>query len=126
LASTPTLLFLLSPKLWPDARLFLRSALVYFDLVDEIDNDQLVYAMQSVISFFPAESIPYAVSVVQRLATNFQRLVTMPPDPDDDQPILTAIQLFTAVSVRMASSLFSSTLSFPVRLEWKWLGLPWE
>jgi hypothetical protein len=73
---------------------------VYFDLIDEIDSERLVSAMQTVLALYPSESMPFAMSVVQRFAETFNRLVNTEADPDDDTTLLTAIQIFGAVSVR--------------------------
>jgi importin-7 len=83
---------------------FLRPGLetvlrTYLKIMDEIDFDELIKALQSLVDVYEDEIAPYAVSLCQTLGNAFLRLISVKGtgDDEDQETCLTAEGLMTAI-----------------------------
>jgi hypothetical protein len=56
----------------------------YLKIMDDIDFDQLVHALQSIVSVFEQDIAPYAVGLCQKLGETYIRLINS-QGPDDEE-----------------------------------------
>lgn len=83
---------------------FLRPGLetvlrTYLKIMDEIDFDELVKALKSLVDVYEEEIAPYAVSLCQTLGAAFMRLLAVKGtgDDEDQETCLTAEGLMNAI-----------------------------
>lgn len=71
----------------------------YLKIMDEIDFDSLIKALQSLVDVYDEEIAPYAVSLCQTLGNAFLRLIASKGtgDNEDQETCLTAEGLMTAI-----------------------------
>jgi hypothetical protein len=71
----------------------------YLKIMDDIDFDQLVHALQSIVSVFEQDIAPYAVGLCQKLGDTYIRLINSqgPEDEEDQETQLTATGLIVAI-----------------------------
>lgn len=83
---------------------FLRPGLeqllkTYLKIMDDIDFDELVEALQALVETYEEEIAPYAVSLCSKLGEAYLRLITAKGtgDNEDQETCLTADGLMTAI-----------------------------
>lgn len=83
---------------------FLRPGLeqllkTYLKIMDDIDFDELVQALQELVEVYNEEIAPYAVGLCQKLSEAYLRLVSQKGegDQEDQETSLTADGLMTAI-----------------------------
>ena len=88
----------------PVAVEFIRPGLevllkTYLKIMDEIDFDELVQALQELVNIFHDEIAPYAIALCQKLGDAYLRLLSAKGtgDDEDQETCLTAVGLMTAI-----------------------------
>lgn len=83
---------------------FLRPGLetllkTYLKIMDDIDFDELIKALQRIVDVYEDEIAPYAVSLCQKLGDAYLRLLSVKGsgDDEDQETTLTADGLMTAI-----------------------------
>eukprot|EP01114_Cavostelium_apophysatum_P020202 TRINITY_DN6708_c0_g1_i2.p1 TRINITY_DN6708_c0_g1~~TRINITY_DN6708_c0_g1_i2.p1 ORF type:complete len:1041 (+),score=319.24 TRINITY_DN6708_c0_g1_i2:133-3255(+) len=66
---------------------------LYFKLMKEIDNDELVNSLQVIVDRFPDDIAPFAVSTIQRMVEAFLRMV----DSDEEDSMVAALECLNAI-----------------------------
>lgn len=69
----------------------------YILLMDEIDCEDLVYALEKLVSSFEDDIEPYALGLTQKLSESFRRLAEVDVEQDDGEAILTSVGCITAI-----------------------------
>jgi len=65
--------------------------------MDEVDSEELVAALEGLMGVFADSIGPYALEIVKKLVSQYQRLVTTDGDSDDDgEGLLAAAGCVTA------------------------------
>ena len=69
---------------------FLKPALssileTYLKIMEEIDSDELIGALETIMEIFSEDIGPFALQLAQQLATKYQDLVTNENDDEDEQ-----------------------------------------
>jgi importin-7 len=89
----------------PIAIEFLRPGLgtlltCFLKIMDDIDFDQLVTALQQIVDIYQEEIAPYAISLCQKLGDAYIRLINSKAigDEEDSETSLTATGLMTAIT----------------------------
>ncbi|XP_057427481.1 importin beta-like SAD2 homolog isoform X2 [Lotus japonicus] len=77
----------------------------FFKLMDEIENEDLVYTLETIVDKFGEEMAPYALGLCQSLAAAFWRCMnTAEADDEDDDPgALAAVGCLRAISTILES-----------------------
>jgi hypothetical protein len=83
---------------------FLRPGLemllkTYLKIMDDIDFDELVEALKTLVEVYHDEIAPYAVSLCSKLGETYLRLIAQKGsgDEEDNETLLTADGLMTAI-----------------------------
>jgi len=76
----------------------------FFKLMNEIDNDELVNALELLISQYEEEMIPFAAQITARLAAAFVRMV----DADEEDSSVAAFEVLTTIQ-----TILDSVTEFP-------------
>lgn len=81
---------------------FLKPALsdilqVYLKLMTEIESEELVYALEEIVTHFKEDISPYAVELTSQLVTSYQRLIQVNVEDDDGESALAAVGCVTAI-----------------------------
>jgi len=71
----------------------------FFKLMNEIDNDELVNALELLISQYEEEMIPYAAQITARLAAAFIRMI----DADEEDSSIAAFEVLTTIQTILDS-----------------------
>jgi hypothetical protein len=74
---------------------------MYFALMGELENDDLVKSLEMIIQCFAQDIAPYAISLIQRLVENFVRLASA--EEDDDAAAMAATECLGAIETILDS-----------------------
>ena len=87
---------------------YLRDVLfVFFELMKEVENDELVSSLETLITTFEEDIPPYAVEICQNLSNNFIRIVSE-SDEDDDLAAMAAVEC-----LRSIQTVLGAVIDFP-------------
>jgi hypothetical protein len=81
---------LLKPKLGPMLQTYLK-------IMDEVDNEELVGALEEIVDIFSEDIAPFAEGLCLELMKAYQRMVTTDVDEDDGETALAAMGCVTAI-----------------------------
>eukprot|EP00850_Spirogloea_muscicola_P016520 SM000134S26963 [mRNA] locus=s134:343998:351525:+ [translate_table: standard] len=75
-----------------------------FKLMNEVENDDLVFTLETIVDKFGEEMAPYALGLVQNLAAAFWKCVkSSDADEDDDDGLLAAVGCLRAIGTILES-----------------------
>eukprot|EP01096_Ripella_sp_DP13-Kostka_P013408 TRINITY_DN5818_c1_g2_i1.p1 TRINITY_DN5818_c1_g2~~TRINITY_DN5818_c1_g2_i1.p1 ORF type:complete len:1065 (+),score=579.29 TRINITY_DN5818_c1_g2_i1:36-3197(+) len=76
---------------------YLRDVLfVFFELMKEVENDELVSSLDTLIATFEEDIPPYAIEICQNLTNSFLRIVAE-ADEEDDLAAMTAVECLKSI-----------------------------
>ena len=76
----------------------LKSLLeIYLKLVNEIDSEDVVEALESIISAFPKEIVPFALELTQHLANAFIRMIEKDINEDEGESAMAAVSTLNTI-----------------------------
>lgn len=81
---------LMKPKLGPMLQTYLK-------IMDEVDNEELVAALEEMVDIFSEDIGPFAEGLCLELMKAYQRMVTADVDEDDGETALAAMGCVTAI-----------------------------
>lgn len=70
---------------------------IYLKLMNEIDSEDVVEALESVISMFPKEIIPFALELTQHLASAFSRMIEKDMNDDEGESAMAAVSTLNTI-----------------------------
>lgn len=70
---------------------------IYLKMMSEIDSEELVAALEEIVSHFKDDIAPFAIELSQQLVNSYQRLSQVSADDDDGESALAAVGCVTAV-----------------------------
>ena len=81
---------------------FLKPALgqileVYLKIMQDIDSEELVKSLESIMTIYKDDIAPYAVQISEQLVTQYRRLIEVNMDDDDGESALAAVGCVTAI-----------------------------
>ncbi|OMJ94237.1 hypothetical protein SteCoe_2570 [Stentor coeruleus] len=71
---------------------------IYLKLINEIESEELVESLESIVSTFPDEVRPYALELSQYLVESFENTVIRPRHDRNDDNNLAAVSILNAIS----------------------------
>ena len=66
-------------------------------MMNEIDSEELVSALEELVSFFSDDIGPHALQLTEHLVSSYKRLVAVNADDDDGESALAAVGCVTAI-----------------------------
>ncbi|KAK1323984.1 hypothetical protein QJS10_CPA02g00514 [Acorus calamus] len=86
-------------------RSFVEACKEFFKLMDEVENEDLVFTLETVVDKFGEEMAPYALGLCQNLASAFWKCMDMSEadDEGDDSGALAAVGCLRAISTILES-----------------------
>ena len=70
---------------------------IYLKLINEIDSEDVVEALESVISIFPKEILPFSLELTQHLVTAFGRLIEKDVNEDEGESAMAAVSTLNTI-----------------------------
>lgn len=71
---------------------------IYLKLMGEIDSEDLVEALESIVSAFPKETLPFSLELTQHLASAFSRMVAKDMNEDEGESAMAAVSTLNTIS----------------------------
>lgn len=71
---------------------------IYKNLMNEIDSEELVDALEDIVGKFSFEMMPYALDLTEHLVLNFMRLSCKDSKEDDGESTMAAISILNTIS----------------------------
>lgn len=71
---------------------------IYLKLMNEIDSEDLVEALESIVSAFPKEILPYSLELTQHLALAFNRMIAKDMNEDEGESAMAAVSTLNTIS----------------------------
>jgi hypothetical protein len=69
----------------------------YLGLMNEIDSEELVSALEIIINRYKDDISPFAFQLTEQLVGSYQRLVSVNVDEDNGESALAAVGCITAI-----------------------------
>jgi importin-7 len=92
------------PKLlsWSVSKIRLSGELknlleIYLKLINEIDSEDVVESLESIVSAFPKEIIPFSLELAQHLASAFTRMIGKDLNEDDGESAMAAVSTLNTI-----------------------------
>ena len=70
---------------------------IFLKLMNEIDSEDLVEALESIISAFPHEVVPFSLELTQHLATAFSRMIEKDLNEDEGESAMAAVSILNTI-----------------------------
>ncbi|OMJ81455.1 hypothetical protein SteCoe_18072 [Stentor coeruleus] len=71
---------------------------IYLKLMGDIDSEDLVEALESIVSAFPKETLPFSLELTQHLASAFSRMVAKDMSEDEGESAMAAVSTLNTIS----------------------------
>lgn len=70
---------------------------IYLDMINEIDSEEVIEALEDIVTQFSEQILPFAVDLSRELNNNFLRLATREGISDDDDSAMAAVSVLNTI-----------------------------
>lgn len=71
---------------------------IYLKLMNEIDSEDVVEALESIVSAFPKEIVPFSMELTQHLTLAFTRMIQKDMNEDEGESAMAAVSTLNTIS----------------------------
>jgi importin-7 len=70
---------------------------IYLNLINEIDSEEIIEALEHIVEHFSVEVVPFAVELVQQLSFNFEKLASREIADDNGDSAMVAVSVLNTI-----------------------------
>lgn len=70
---------------------------IYLDMINEIDSEEVIEALEDIVTQYSEQVLPFAVDLCKELTGNFLRLVAREGSADDDDSAMAAVSVLNTI-----------------------------